>query len=267
MTELRWILLGAGIAMLVGLYLWGVRARRRSGIPDTGRSTRIEPAPPVEPAALTTPLAERPQPAAKTPPAPPAETVRIEPQVHLEDEPPQPREHVPLRREPTFAEDIEPEVPAREAAPPVEPKAAPGTQRIVALRVTARPPERFDGAQLLEALQAEGLEFGRYEIFHRLDPAGRPIFSSASLVEPGTFDPKTMGDSAYPGVALFAVLPGPVSARQAFEELLSAAHSLAGRLGGGLQDERGAPLSMQRISAMHEEMLEFDRARNARTGH
>jgi cell division protein ZipA len=169
------------------------------------------------------------------------------------------------RREPTFAEDIEPEIPAP-GEPRVEEAPVPQAQKIVAVRVTARPPERFGGTQLLDALHAEGLEFGRYEIFHRLDPVGHPIFSMASLVEPGTFDPKTMNECAYPGIALFAVLPGPVSARQAFEELLSTAHSLAGRLGGGLQDDRGAPLSMNRITAMHEEMLEFDRAHHARPG-
>ena len=60
------------------------------------------------------------------------------------------------------------------------------SQKILALRVTASAPKRFDGAQLLAALNAEGLEHGRYEIFHRLHDDGRPIYSVASLREPGT---------------------------------------------------------------------------------
>jgi FtsZ-interacting cell division protein ZipA len=66
------------------------------------------------------------------------------------------------------------------------------------------------------------------------------------------------------GVALFSVLPGPVPAQQAFEELLAVGRSLAGRLGGNLQDERGGSLSMQRIAQLREEMLTFDRNRAGR---
>jgi cell division protein ZipA len=88
--------------------------------------------------------------------------------------------------------------------------------------------------------------------------------SLASLREPGTFDPATMAGAAYAGVALFSVLPGPVPAGQAFEELLDVGRSFAGRLGGNLQDERGAPLSMQRVAQLRDEMTHLDRGRTAR---
>lgn len=245
MSELRWILLVAGLALLAGLYLWGVRSRRRSAAPA--------PVPPPVPV---------PAPAA-------AEHVRVEPQVWLDEEPSPGTAQATQRREPTLTREIAPETPvpeepqidAAQEPPPAQ------SQKIVAVRIMARSGERFDGAELLDALQAGGLEFGRYDIFHRLDPAGRPVFSMASLVEPGTFDPQAMPASAYPGIAIFAVLPGPVTARQAFEELLATAHTLASRLGGVLQDDRGAPLTMQRITALHEELREFDRARHARPGH
>lgn len=258
MTELRWILLVAGIALLAGLYLWGIRSRRRSAAPEFERSARFEPAP--APAAVSSPA----PPSAAAPMA----EARLEPQVRLDQEPPPAAIRVAQRREPTLAREVEPEpVAPEEPRFDEQPAPPPQSQKIVAVRIMARPGERFDGAGLLDALRAEGLEFGRYDIFHRLDPAGRPVFSMASLVEPGTFDPRTMPGSAYPGIAIFAVLPGPVSARQAFEELLATAHTLAGRLGGILQDDRGASLSMQRITALHEELQEFDRARDARPGH
>jgi cell division protein ZipA len=140
------------------------------------------------------------------------------------------------------------------------------SQRIVAIRVTAPSPSRFEGSLLQEALAAEGFEFGRYQVFHRLDKTGRPVISLASLREPGTFDPATMAGAAYAGVALFSVLPGPVPAQQAFEELLVAGRSLAGRLGGNLQDDRGAPLSVQRVTQLREEMTNLDRARSGQSG-
>lgn len=255
MTELRWILLVAGLALLAGLYLWGIRSRRRSAAPEIERAARFEPVP-----------AAPPPPASPAPAPAPVENLRVEPQVRLDAESPQATGRTSQRREPTLAREAAPEPPAPDE-PRMEQAPEPRSQKIIAVRIMARPGERFEGSQLLEALRAEELEFGRYDIFHRLDPAGRPIFSTASLVEPGTFDPATMLGSAYPGIAIFAVLPGPVSAQQAFEELLATAHTLSSRLGGSLQDDRGASLSMQRITALHEELREFDRARHARPGH
>jgi cell division protein ZipA len=267
MTELRWILLAAGLALIAGLYLWGIRARLRSAAADRGRGVAIEPA------------------ARATAPAEGADPARLEPQVRLDDRVPEVHEVVPLvevdddgaysgRREPTLGENL-----AASQARPIQasdPASRPArteedeesqtavearAQRIVALRVVAPLPSRFEGSLLHEAVLAERFEFGRYDIFHRMDPLGRPVLSLASLREPGTFDPATMAGAAYAGVALFAVLPGPVPAQQAFEELFAAARSLAGRLGGHMQDERGVPLTPQRVVRLREEMLAFDRGR------
>jgi cell division protein ZipA len=264
MAELRWILLVAGLALIAGLYLWGIRARSRSAATDPGRAVVIEPPPPgvhVEAAS----------------------SERFEPQVRMDDRVPEVHEVVPLvevdrggsysgRREPTMGQP--PAAPQNRAERPVDPPTAEPvadpdsqtavearSQRIVALRVVAPLPSRFEGSLLHEAVLAERFEFGRYDIFHRLDEAGRPVLSLASLREPGTFDPATMAGAAYAGIALFAVLPGPFTAQQAFEELLATARALAARLGGHMQDERGVPLTAQRVLRLREEMLAFDRGR------
>jgi cell division protein ZipA len=269
MTELRWILLAAGLALIAGLYLWGIRGRMRSAATDPGRNVVAQP--PEQPA--TQPDFE--------------ESERREPQVRLDDAVPEGYDVVPLvevdetgaysgRREPTLGQRSA-ATPARAvAAEPASPRGDSDSesddiesqtavearaQRIVALRVVAPLPSRFEGSLLHEAVLAERFEFGRYEIFHRVDASGRPVMSLASLREPGTFDPATMAGAAYAGVALFAVLPGPLTAQQAFEELLVAARSLAARLGGHMQDERGVPLTAQRVVRLREEMLAFDRGR------
>jgi cell division protein ZipA len=168
----------------------------------------------------------------------------------------------PSRQEPTLQ--VEPVAPERRAEPEVaaEPAPAPrrAPQKIIAIRVTALPPARFDGAVLLESLRAEGLGYGRYEIFHHLHEDGRPIFSVASLKEPGTFDIASMETSEYPGVAMFAVLPGPVRAADAFDEMVFTARALATHLNGALADERGAPLTALRVGKLREEALEFERS-------
>jgi cell division protein ZipA len=273
MAELRWILLAAGLALIAGIYLWGIRARLRSAATEARRSVSVEP------------------PAAASGPPEAAEPARHEPQLRQDDHRvPEVHEVVPLvearefsqqsgRREPTLGQrltapqprptqPLEPVPPARPAPTPaaedhesqtlVEARA----QRIIALRVVAPLPSLFEGSLLLEAVQAERFVFGRYEIFHRPDAEGRAVLSLASLREPGTFDPATMAGAAYAGVALFAVLPGPLSGQQAFEELLAAARSLAGHLGGHMQDERGVPLTAQRVVRLREEMQALDRGRS-----
>jgi cell division protein ZipA len=282
MSELRWILLGAGLALIAGIYLWGLRARRRSAAAEPARAVIFE----------QPPASERLEPA------------RIEPLVEFEDGPPpadepefvqqldgdddlvSARAQSSGRREPTLGRRLVATTPEKRPQPmyadahadvPEEDEAqareddsqtavVARAQRIVAIRVTAPSPSRFEGSLLQEALAAEGFEFGRYQVFHRLDKTGQPVISLASLREPGTFDPATMAGAAYAGVALFSVLPGPVPARQAFEELLVVGRSLAGRLGGNLQDERGTPLSVQRVAQLREEMTNLDLARSGQSG-
>lgn len=269
MAELRWILLAAGLALIAGLYLWGVRTRLRSATTDAGRAIAAE-----------APAQQAGQPNLD-------DFDRLEPEVRLDETVPEVHEVVPLvevdesgtytgRREPTLSQRLTgtqareapavehvPSMEAGEDGEDVESQTAveARAQRIVALRVVAPLPSRFEGSLLHEAVRAERFEFGRYDIFHRLDPAGRPLLSLASLREPGTFDPATMAGAAFSGVAIFAVLPGPLTAERALEELLATARALAQRLGGHMQDERGVPLTAHRVARLREEMLAFDRGR------
>jgi cell division protein ZipA len=283
MTELRWILLIAGIALIVALYVIGTRKRQRN-VAQIDRPLRIDP--------------PRPPPTVDAP--------RLEPRMSLEegeasasgagddhdiDLSPSPAMHAPLTRRDTTAaarpepqsmrpdRTLRPEPPSRaeprettmpretvtstqgDAFTRAEPRPASprGPQKIVAIRVTAAHPTRFDGALLRDVVTAARFTHGRYEIFHRLDAEGRPIMSLASLLEPGTFDPAKMDSAAYPGIALFTVMPGPLPATRAFDELLDTARALAHRLGGQLQDDRGAPLSVQRVYKLREEVVAFER--------
>jgi cell division protein ZipA len=275
MSELRWILLAAGLLLIAGIYYFGSRARRRSA-PPVERTVRVDP----PAAAASVPAYE-----------PAVDNPRIEPSYSPGegyDLPHEPDEatidfdepavtRTQGRREPTLgtettvvvqraaplAVDAETTAEVRQPRPP-EPGPAPEPesrrqQRIVAVRVVANAPLRFEGAKLLEVIKLEGLEFGRYDIFHNLHTDGRPVFSLASLREPGTFDIGTMPQSAYPGIALFGVLPGPLPAVETFDQLIFTARALAAQLGGTLADERGAPLTVHRITRLREEMVAFDR--------
>ena len=142
--------------------------------------------------------------------------------------------------------------------PPVEPPVVewpPDEERqIVALRLVATQPQRFAGRSLRQALAAEGFVLGRFAIFHKPDEERRAVLSAASLNRPGTFDADTMDSQHYGGLSLFAVLPGPMSPPQAFDELVFTARSLNERLHGVLQDEQGGPLTPARIASLRERL-------------
>jgi cell division protein ZipA len=127
-------------------------------------------------------------------------------------------------------------------------------RRIVALRLVAPQPERFAGRSLRQALAAEGFVLGRFDIFHKPDETQRAVLSAASLTRPGTFDAQTMDSQHFGGLSLFAVLPGPMSPPQAFEELVTTARNLNDRLCGVLQDEAGMPLTPARVASLRERL-------------
>jgi cell division protein ZipA len=153
--------------------------------------------------------------------------------------------------EPVFDEAL-PQLPA--GTPLVVDWPAAHERRILALRLVAPQRERFPGRSLRQALAAEGFLLGQFAIFHKPDDERRAVLSAASLTRPGTFDMDTMDSQHYGGLSLFAVLPGPKPARQAFDELVFAARNLNERLHGVLQDEQGTPLTPARVEQLREQL-------------
>lgn len=130
-------------------------------------------------------------------------------------------------------------------------------RKIIALRLAAGT-QRFPGVQLRQALEEERLAYGKYDVFHRVHTDGSHVFSVASMVEPGTFDLEKMAALTYPGVTLFAQLPGPVAGIDAFTQLTACGKRLQEQLGGTLQDERGVPLTVHRMERLRQEIREFE---------
>ena len=292
MSTLRWILLAAGAALVAGLWWW---ERRRGAVPPRSADMRVperfEPRLGGEAAAEAAPLelpTLRAVPEERAVPRgdPPLVTIDDLPEnaedvvfatSELESTAPagghangpfsasarpvqaataeagsaRPMGGTPLSRR-ARAADAQNE----ERRQPSEP---PSThQKLAALRLVPRGAAPIDGAVLRAALEEEGLRFGRYSIYHRQRADGRAIFSVASLVEPGSFDPARVDEQRFPGVSLFAVFPGPLPAPEAFDEMLAAARRIAERLGAMLQDERGSSLTPQGALGMREELVHFE---------
>jgi cell division protein ZipA len=144
-------------------------------------------------------------------------------------------------------------------APPRVPNVS-EQQKIISIRVCAAGEARWSGAELLAALEAHGLAYGRYQVFHRKHVDGRSLFCVASLIEPGSFDLAQMATQEFRGVTLFAVLPGPVEPLLTIDELLSAARGLALDLAAVVQDAKGVLLSPQRAAALRDDVARFQAA-------
>ncbi|HET9864011.1 MAG TPA: cell division protein ZipA C-terminal FtsZ-binding domain-containing protein [Steroidobacteraceae bacterium] len=136
-------------------------------------------------------------------------------------------------------------------------------RRIVSLRVVPRGEPRFAGRALRQAFASAGFWHGPLDIFHLPDDAGRVVISAAALAQPGTFDPSIMDSQRFSGLSLFAVLPGPMSERDAFDTLVGAARALAERLEGAIHDQHGEELTAARIARLRESIQAPMQARAA----
>lgn len=302
MPELRWILIAFGVVLLLAIYVWG----RRSAKPADESMLRQRPEPVLETTHDVADEYETPVDATNTviedaeevsPASIDAEPAVSAPRAYVRadiDDPDEPVPDVPASRtdrdrrhvriEPTLShESVTAELPAHEAAaseaqprtpapdaPTLSMSSTPPPRRIerrkiIALRLAT--PQRVPGAQLRAALESESLVHGKYDVFHRLDEQGTAIFSIASMVEPGTFALDKMDQETYPGITLFAQLPGPVAGMLAFNELIACSRRLHAALGGTLQDERGVPLTVHRIERIRQEIREFEHRPVAEPAH
>ncbi len=161
--------------------------------------------------------------------------------------------------------------PAPAPAPP-KPAPAPSTlgqrptdqpvERIVSLFVVAREGQKFQGPDLVVAMEKAGLEFGAMNIFHRLldgKAEQGAVFSVANMVKPGSFDMAAMTGLETPGLSFFMTLPGPLPALDAWDTMLPTAQRLAKLLEGLVLDEERNALGRQRIAHIRDELRGWDR--------
>jgi cell division protein ZipA len=200
--ELRWVLLGLGALVVLGVYLWSKGIFRRAAVAKL----------------------------------------------------------LPARTEPTFGDTSSDDTPSvtPPPSPPPEKRKPRQPDRIVALRLVPRH-EELSSEKAVQALQGAGLEHGRYGIFHRLNEYSgeEPLFSVASLTEPGSFDLGNLADKTIPGLSFFIVLPGAGDPVARFDMMIETARGLTVELDAELRDERGSSWSVQRERYVREEIIEY----------
>jgi len=127
--------------------------------------------------------------------------------------------------------------------------------RVLVFYIIARNEQGFAGTELSRAFRDLHLEAGERDIFYRYAEDGRQsVFCVANAIEPGNFDLTALDGLRTPGLTVFAVLPGPWSARHILTAMHRAALSLADRLGGEVLDRRRAPLTAMGFQALLDEL-------------
>ena len=129
-------------------------------------------------------------------------------------------------------------------------------QKIVTVRVCAVGEARWSGTDLMAALEALGLAYGRYQVFHRNHTDGRSIFCVASLVEPGTFDLPTWRTGVSRRHPVRRASRPPRADRDRGRPFRHGARA-RGEFTGTMQDANGMPFSPQRAAALLEDVVRF----------
>lgn len=128
---------------------------------------------------------------------------------------------------------------------------------IVQLYVVAHGDMLFPGKALVEAFEAQELEYGDMKIYHRSAPNSEfPRFSVVNMVEPGAFPDGDYANFQSPGVALF-LQPAMVDHPQdAFDDMVQTGAALAARLRGELLDGARNPVNLEVIQKLRNALAE-----------
>lgn len=287
MDQLRLILLIMGVAAIILIYVWGMRAHIQAKLKERRRRAAAR-APENEP--VLDEQGHLPGADGQDRPLGDIDTGQVSPDSdpfahqRLVDV-----EITPIKRPPS--ETVNQEAPSAisnkpaitetadksvekspkgptEAGParkPAKEEASTEPEKVVLLTVMAPKGQPFRGrniAKVAEELDLKLSDSGVYECLADSDKRkAKPVFGIASLLEPGTFDPDAMEVLSTPGLLMFMRLPTPVESMAAMELLLTTARQLAQRLGGTVCDDRRNKLTTQAIMHLKSEITEFERRR------
>jgi cell division protein ZipA len=154
----------------------------------------------------------------------------------------------------------------KKPAPPPEPEPNLDEPLIVQLSVNAGGGDDFDGAALVRAASACGLEPGEMDVFHCYlgdEKAQRTLFHVANLVKPGTFPFGAMEGFSTPGLVLFATLDGSPGDLEVVDEMVATARCLAEELDGEIRDETRNPFTAEKEESLRSRVLARMVARDA----
>ncbi len=134
-----------------------------------------------------------------------------------------------------------------------------GDEKIISLRVATKGGLLLNGMDVVKALMDTGLMHGSFQIFHRMaENTEVPVFSVASLLEPGTFELSKLENMNTPGLTFFMVLPGAMDGIAVFDDMLATARGIAEKMNCELLDEKGGALTAQGAGYIRDEIIRYE---------
>ncbi len=133
--------------------------------------------------------------------------------------------------------------------------------QIITFLIKAAPGKTFFGDNILAATDVVGMKFGDMNIFHHHGADGiefeQSIFSMASMYEPGYFELDKMETYQTKGLTLFMQLPAPMDNILAFDLLQETAMRLAELLQGEICSTKHEPIDAKELQAMRDVVVGF----------
>lgn len=136
----------------------------------------------------------------------------------------------------------------------VEPPPRAAAPAIIQFSIITKADEDFNGADLVEAFEMVGLEYGSLKIFERLDANRLVDFGVACIVEPGTFPEKDLDKFYCPGIVFFMQPEALDDAPAVFDDYIETINLLAAKLDGVVLDHRRQPLTDATVQAIRQSL-------------
>lgn len=131
---------------------------------------------------------------------------------------------------------------------------------IIVLYILAKPSTLLTGEKINSVAQANGFQFGRMNIYHRLDDNGQTIFSLANMLEPGNFDPDTIHHMTTSGLTVFTQLSNLSHPADDFDEMLRSAYYMSEMLGASLCNQKRQPITQADVEYYRKLIAEKENA-------
>lgn len=281
---LRLVLALFGVAVVAGVYLFGLaRKRRRNrnysnsfGRLGSRQAQRFESWRDADDDAASLveevgevrvrkiePLRELPE--LRNEPPEPLPVAEAEPQSEPEEDAPKPRARRKRKRETQL--DLALPVAEPEHAPPPAPPTPP-EPTLLLLYLRPRQQDVFGGPAIVRNLNAVGMRHGDMRIFHHFGTdelrCKTPLFSVANMLEPGYFDLNRIEAFRTSGLVMFLQLPAELDGPVAFELFLNAAQRLAEGLRADLCAAPDTALDVATVDALRAQAGAFARKRRGR---
>ena len=126
---------------------------------------------------------------------------------------------------------------------------------IIQFSVITKGDEDFNGADIFDALEELGLEYGSTKIFERVDENRFVHFGVASMVEPGPFPDEDIELFYCPGVTFFMQVDGLDNPVAVFDDYVSTIVLFAQRMNGVVLDHRRQVLTQEMVEAIRQGLL------------